>query len=153
MLADQVTAGARASTCAYNTVASKFVTNYRVDKSKEESPRSPPSALSLEELVEDTQAHAVVDLGATSPTTPRVKNVEFGPERTLKISSCLSPSQEKELCSLLTCHLEAFSPSYKEMKGIHSSFCTHHIYIKEDCKPVRQPQSRMNLALKDILKE
>jgi len=38
--ADQVTAAARASTCAYSTVASKFVTNYRVDKSKEGSPRS-----------------------------------------------------------------------------------------------------------------
>jgi len=49
-------------------------------------------ALSLEELVEDTQTSALVDLGATDPTTPRVKNVEFGPERTLKISSSLSPS-------------------------------------------------------------
>ena len=40
MPVDQVTAEARASTYAYSTVASKFVTNYRVDKSKEGSPRS-----------------------------------------------------------------------------------------------------------------
>ena len=39
------------------------------------------------------------------------------------------------------------------MKGVHLSVCTHHIYIKEDCKPVRKPQRRMNLALKDIVKE
>jgi len=38
--ADQVTAAARASTYAYSTVASKFVTNYRVDKIKEGSSRS-----------------------------------------------------------------------------------------------------------------
>jgi len=38
--ADQVTTVARASTCAYSTVASKFVTNYRVDKIKEGSSRS-----------------------------------------------------------------------------------------------------------------
>jgi len=38
--ADQVTAAARASTYAYNAVASNFVTNYRVDKSKEGSPKS-----------------------------------------------------------------------------------------------------------------
>eukprot|EP00253_Pinus_taeda_P006882 PITA_06882 len=113
----------------------------------------PPGALSLEELVEDTQANALVDLCATDLTTPRVKNVEFGPERTLKISSSLSPSHEKELCSLFTRHLEAFAWSYKEMKGIHPLVCTHHIYIKEDCKPVRQPQRRMNPALKDIVKE
>ena len=39
------------------------------------------------------------------------------------------------------------------MKGVHPSVCTHHIYIKEDCKPVRQPQRRMNPTLKDIVKE
>ena len=39
------------------------------------------------------------------------------------------------------------------MKGVHPSVCTHHIYIKEDRKLVRQPQRRMNPALKDIVKE
>ena len=39
------------------------------------------------------------------------------------------------------------------MKGVHPLVYTHHIYIMEDCKPVRQPQMRMNLALKDIVKE
>ena len=50
-------------------------------------------------------------------------------------------------------HLDAFAWSYKEMKGVHPSVCTHHIYIKEGCKPVCQPQRRMNPALKDIVKE
>jgi len=49
--------------------------------------------------------------------------------------------------------LEAFAWSYKEMKGIHPSVYTHHIYIKEDRKPVRQPQRRMNRSLQDIVKE
>ena len=39
------------------------------------------------------------------------------------------------------------------MKGVHPLVCTHHIYIKKDCKPVRKPQRRMNPALKDIVKE
>lgn len=39
------------------------------------------------------------------------------------------------------------------MKGIPTSLCTHHIYIKEDFRPVRQPQRRMNHALKNIVKE
>eukprot|EP00253_Pinus_taeda_P034036 PITA_34036 len=39
------------------------------------------------------------------------------------------------------------------MKGVHPSVCTHHIYIKEDCKPVKKPQRRMNPTLKDIVKE
>lgn len=48
--------------------------------------------LSLEELVEDTQGSALMDLGATDLTTPRVKNVDFDPEITLNIRSSLSPS-------------------------------------------------------------
>ena len=102
--------------------------------------KNPPlSVLPLEELVEDTQASALMDLYVADLTSSWVKNVEFGPEITLKINSSLSPSQEKELCSLLNRHLEAFAWSYKEMKGVHPLAYTHHIYIKEDFKPIRQP--------------
>ena len=54
---------------------------------------------------------------------------------------------------MLRNHLDAFAWSYKEMKGVHPSVCTHHIYNKEDYKPVRQPQRRMNPTLKDIVEE
>lgn len=50
-------------------------------------------------------------------------------------------------------HLDAFAWSYQEMNGVYPSVCTHHVYIKEGCKPVRKPQRRMNPALKDIVKE
>eukprot|EP00253_Pinus_taeda_P024747 PITA_24747 len=113
----------------------------------------PLVVLPLEELVEETQANPVVDLCVADLTSLRVKNVEFSPERTLNINSSLPTSQEKELCNLLENHLDAFAWSYKEMKGVHPSVCTHHIYIKEDCKSVRQRQRRMNTALKDIAKE
>jgi len=79
--------------------------------------------------------------------------VKFSLEGALKINSSLSTSQEKELCSLLKNHLDAFAWSYKEMKGVHPLVFPHHIYIKEDCKLVRQPQRRMNPTLKDIVKE
>jgi len=39
------------------------------------------------------------------------------------------------------------------MKGVHHLVCTHHIYIKEGCKLVQQPQRRMNPVHKDIVKE
>jgi len=109
--------------------------------------------LPLEELVEETQANPLADLCVADPTSLRVKNMEFGPKRTLKINSSLSTSQEKELCSLLRNHLDAFAWNYKEMKGVHPSVCTHHNYIKEVYKSVRQPQRRMNPALKYIVKE
>ena len=39
------------------------------------------------------------------------------------------------------------------MRGIHVDTCIHHIYTQENANPVRQPQRRMNLTLKDIVKE
>lgn len=39
------------------------------------------------------------------------------------------------------------------MKGLDPTLCTHRIYIREDCKPVRQPQRRINPALREIVKE
>jgi len=39
------------------------------------------------------------------------------------------------------------------MKGTHPETVIHHIYIRDDIRPVRQPQRRMNPALKDIVKE
>lgn len=39
------------------------------------------------------------------------------------------------------------------MKGLHHDLCTHHIYIREECPPVFQPQRRMNPAPKKNVKE
>lgn len=85
----------------------------------------------------ETQDNPLTNLCVADPTSLHVKNIEFGPERTLQINPSISASQEKELCILLRKHLDAFAWSYKEMKGVHPSMCSHHIYIKEDCKPVR----------------
>ena len=42
---------------------------------------------------------------------------------------------------------------YIDIMGIPSALCTHHIYIKNDSKPVHQPQRRMNPNLRDIVTE
>ena len=39
------------------------------------------------------------------------------------------------------------------MKGISPNNFIHHIYIEENCKPIRQPQRRMNPNLREIVKE
>ena len=39
------------------------------------------------------------------------------------------------------------------MKGIHPDTCIHHIYMDPNISPVKQPQRRMNPALKYIVKE
>jgi hypothetical protein len=84
---------------------------------------------------------------------PTVKTIEISPAKTLKINNKLTSQQEQKLLDVLKINVEAFAWDYKDMKGIHPSICTHHIYIKEDCKPIRKPQRRMNPAMKDIVKQ
>ena len=68
-----------------------------------------------------------------------VKTIEFVPDKTLNINPSLFALEEETICHMLRENLEAFAWSYKEMKGVHPLVCTHHIYIKEVCRLVRQP--------------
>ena len=77
--------------------------------------------------------------------------IELG--KTLNINPGLSKSQKKKLVDVLQKHKEAFTWDYLDMKGIRANLCTHHIYIKENCTPIRRPKRRMNPALKNIVKK
>ena len=78
---------------------------------------------------------------------------EISPGKSLYISSDLDSSQQEQLVNLLQNHLSAFAWGYEDMKVIPPETYTHHIYIREGARPVRQPQRRMNPALRDIVKE
>ena len=117
------------------------------------TPKSNSWFIPLEEELRETQNSHPIDLYSADSNPLCVKVVEFGPEKTLNINPSLSTLEDERLCNMLREHLEVFAWSYKEMKGVHPSVCTHHMYIKEGCKPVMQPQRRMNLALKDVVKE
>lgn len=79
--------------------------------------------------------------------------VEVEPGKTLNINPDLSHSHSEKLLKVLRKHKEAFSWEYTDIQGILSDLCTHHIHIKEECQPIRQPQRRMNLALKKMVKD
>jgi hypothetical protein len=71
----------------------------------------------------------------------------------LYINSSLEPEQKTQVIEMLQRQFDAFAWDYADMKGIHPDTCTHHIYTNDQIRPVRQPQRRMNPALKDIVKE
>lgn len=81
------------------------------------------------------------------------KIVDISPYKTLNVKPSLLAKKEEYLCSVLRKHLDAFSWDYKEIKGVHPSVYTHHIYIKEGYKHVHQPQRIMNPVLKEIVKK
>ena len=112
-----------------------------------------PDSLSLDEDVKETTKNHWIDLCLVDSNPTPIKTIEFRLKTALKFNPSLSVHQEEELCNMLREHLDAFAWNYNEIKRVHPSVCTHHIYIKEGCKPVCQPQRRMNPTLKDIVKE
>jgi hypothetical protein len=66
--------------------------------------------------------------------------VEIQPGKTLNINPNLTNAETQQLMKLLLEHKEAFTWDYTDMKEISPKLCTHHIYIKEYCRPICQPQ-------------
>ena len=63
------------------------------------------------------------------------------------ISSLLTTSQEHNLLHLLKRNKQALGWKIFDLKGINPTICTHHIYLEDMSKAVRQPQWRLNLYL------
>jgi hypothetical protein len=82
-----------------------------------------------------------------------IKTMEIFSPKILKINTSFTNEQEHKLLIVLKKHTPSFAWNYRDMKGIHPNMCIDHIYIKENYKPIRQPQKRMNHVLKDIVKE
>ena len=55
------------------------------------------------------------------------------------ISSLLTTAQEHNLLHLLKKNKQALGWKFSNLKGINPSICTHHIYLEEESKAVRQP--------------
>ena len=75
---------------------------------------------------------------------------EVSPGKVLHINAGLTESQQEQLLKVLKIQSGSFTWEYTDMKGIHPDTCIHHIYMDSSISPIRQPQRRMNPALKDI---
>ena len=68
------------------------------------------------------------------------------------ISSLLHTAQEHDLLNLLKKNKQALGWKISDLKGINPSICTHHIYLEEESKTVRQPQRRLNPHLQEVVR-
>ena len=68
------------------------------------------------------------------------------------ISSLLTTAQEHDLLNLLKKNKQALGWNIYDLKGINPSICTHHIYLEEESKAVRQPQRRLNPHLQEVVR-
>eukprot|EP00253_Pinus_taeda_P025855 PITA_25855 len=100
-----------------------------------------------EEPLKDAHDHTIP---VTSVAHSKI--VEIKPGKTLNINADLTLEQETKLIHILTKYKDTFAWDYPDMKGIDPQLCTHHIYIENDARPVRQPQRRLNPHLKEVVK-
>nr|XP_027102989.1 uncharacterized protein LOC113724266 [Coffea arabica] len=89
------------------------------------------------------------------PLPKYLKYAFLGDNETLPviISAHLSPRQEDNLIRLLRDHKEAIGWSVADIKRISPSLCMHRIRLKDDAKPVRQGQRRLNPLMMEVVKK
>jgi hypothetical protein len=69
------------------------------------------------------------------------------------ISDKLSEDESLRLLTILEKHRSTFSYSLEDLKGISPILCTHHIPIDPAYPPSREPQRRLNNAMREIKKD
>jgi hypothetical protein len=64
-------------------------------------------------------------------------------------------TQEESLCliTVLEKHHSVFGYSLEDLKGISTALCTHHIPTILEITPSREPQRRLNNAMREVLKK
>ena len=60
------------------------------------------------------------------------------------ISSLLNALQDNSLLDILRENKQAIGWKISDLKGISPLVCTHHIYLEEEARSVKQPQRRLN---------
>ena len=68
------------------------------------------------------------------------------------ISSPHTTHQEISLLEVLKRCNKAIGWQISDLKGISPLVCTHHIYMEEEAKPIRQPQRRLNPHLQEVVR-
>ena len=68
------------------------------------------------------------------------------------ISSSLNSHQEKCLLEVFKRCKKAIGCQISDLKGISPLVCTHHIYMEEEAKPIRQLQRRLNPHLQEVVR-
>jgi len=69
------------------------------------------------------------------------------------VSDKLSQNETCKLVTVLERHKSAILYSLQDLKGICPTLCTHYIPIDPDSSPSREPQQRLNNAMREVVKK
>jgi hypothetical protein len=87
------------------------------------------------------------------PTGLRYAFLDNDPDFPVIISDKLSQEQTLRLITVLERHRSAFGYSLQDLKGISPALCTHHIPTDPNIPPSREPQCRLNNAMREVVKK
>ena len=86
------------------------------------------------------------------PTELKYAYLEDHEQCPVVISALLSTAQENSLLQVLKHNKKALGWRISDLKGISPAVCTHHIYLEEEAKSVRQPKRRLNPHMQEVVK-
>ena len=69
------------------------------------------------------------------------------------ISDKLTESESRRLLSVLEKYKTVLGYSLQDLKGISPNLCTHRILMEVDHRPTREPQRRLNEAMREVVKK
>jgi hypothetical protein len=89
------------------------------------------------------------------PLPKGLKYEYLGPDKTYPVivRDKLSPKENEKLLILLKKHRKMIGYSINDPKGLSLAFCTHHIPIEDQCKPVVHHQRRLTHAMREVVKK
>jgi hypothetical protein len=89
------------------------------------------------------------------PLPPGIRYVFLNNNREtpIIISDKLSQEETYKLVTILERHKSAIGYSLHDLKGISLTLCTHRIPIDPDSSPSREPQRRLNNAMREVVKK
>jgi len=69
------------------------------------------------------------------------------------ISDKLAESESRRLLLVLEKYKTVLGYSLQDLKGISPNLCTHRILMEVDHRPTREPQRRLNEAMREVVKK
>ena len=86
------------------------------------------------------------------PTKLKYAYLEENKKCPIIIFSSLTTPQEECLLEVLRRCKKAIGCQMSNLKGISPLVCTHHIYMEEEAKPIRQPQRILNPHMQEVVR-
>ena len=87
------------------------------------------------------------------PSTLKYAFLDSHQTKSVIISSQLNEEQEKRFLYVLLRNEKAIGWTLADLRGLYPSLCTHHIFLENESRPMREAQRQLNPKVWETVKE